>query len=171
MPGKNFNDLFIHELKDIASAEEQLVDALPRMVSAAKNPELKKAIRTHLTETESQLKRVIALLETLGEKPGGMKCAGMAGIVKEGEKVLQEGFEGPTLDAAIIGAAQRVEHYEMAAYGTARAYAEVLGNSDAVSVLEEILEEEENADEKLSEIAEGINSEANASKSAGAKRT
>lgn len=158
---KTMNDLLLHELQDIASAEQQLIEALPKMAKAAQNEELRGAIEEHLAETERQFERVTDLLTTLGgKKDAKTKCAGMAGIIKEGEMMLKEDADEMVRDAAIIGAAQRVEHYEMAAYGTARSYAEMLGNMQAAQVLEEILEEEKAADEKLSEIAKSVNAEA-----------
>lgn len=158
---KNMNDLLLHELQDLASAEQQLIEALPKMAKAAQNDELRGAIEDHLAETERQFERVTDLLTTLGgKKDSKVKCAGMAGIIKEGEAALKDDVDDSIRDAAIIGAAQRVEHYEMAGYGTARTYAEMLGNRQAAQVLEEILEEEKAADEKLSAIAKSVNAEA-----------
>lgn len=158
---KSMRDLLIHELQDLHSAEAQLTDALPRMAKFARNPDLKAAIETHLEETKAQLDRVAGLLDTLEAKPGKAKqCIAMAGIIKEGEELMKEKGEDAILDAALIGAAQRVEHYEIAAYGTARAFAELIGETEAEEVLSEILDEESATDEKLSEIAENVNREA-----------
>lgn len=156
----SLHDLLIHELQDLCSAEEQLTSALPKMAKAAKNEDLKAAIEEHLEVTQSQLERVTELLEQLESKPGRSKCAGMAGIIKEGSDVIAEKGIEPVKDAALISAAQRVEHYEMAGYGTARTLAQLLGLDDAAAVLEEILEEEKEADEKLSAIAEDVNAQA-----------
>lgn len=158
---KSLQDLFIHELQDLASAEQQIAEALPKMAKAAQNQELRTAFEDHLAETESQLEKVTAILRDLGAKPEGDKCVGIAGIIKEGEQCMKE-TEEPVRDAALIGAAQRVEHYEMAAYGTARAYAQQLGHNEAAQVLDQILDEEKATDEKLSKIARGINAEAEA---------
>jgi ferritin-like metal-binding protein YciE len=149
-------DLCIHELQDLHSAETQLVDALPTMASAATSKELKTAISDHLKETKLQLQRVSALMEELGVKPG-KKCAAMAGILKEGADLLKEPASPAVRDAGIIASGQRVEHYEIAAYGTARAYAQQLGSEEAARMLETILEEEHAADDKLSEVAVSVN--------------
>jgi ferritin-like metal-binding protein YciE len=153
---KDFNELFVHELQDIASFEQQLVDALPKMAKAAQSPELREALESHLEETSRQLKRVQELLASINGGSSKVKCAGMAGIIKEGEEV-NDITNANVRDAAIICAAQRVEHYEMAAYGTARAHAELLAMSEAATVLEEILDEEKAADEKLTELSRMIN--------------
>lgn len=153
-------DLLAHELQDLHSAEQQLTEALPKMVKAANSPELKAALEEHLAQTQTQLDRVTTLLERLELKPGRVKCAGMAGIVKEGSDILGEDGNPSVKDAAIIGAAQRVEHYEMAGYGTARTLAQTLGLDDVADVLQLILDEEKAADEKLTEIAEQINQDA-----------
>lgn len=156
----SLNDVLIHELQDLHSAEQQLVQALPKMVSAAKSRALQKALQEHLEQTESQLARIEEVLSTVEAKPGKTKCVGMAGIIKEGSEVMSEDGEPAAKDAALISAAQRVEHYEMAGYGTATAMAKLLGLDDIASTLEEILEEERAADAKLSQIAKEVNSAA-----------
>ncbi len=153
----SLNELLIHELRDLHSAEEQLVAALPKMAKAAKSPELREAFESHLEETKAQLERVTKLLEQVGSKPDKTKCAGMAGCVKEGSEIIEEEGDVAVKDAALIGAAQRVEHYEMAGYGTARSLAEALGLTEVAEELEAILEEEKAADEKLTEISESVN--------------
>lgn len=145
--------LLVHELKDIYSAEKQLTEAIPKMAEAASSSNLKLALDSHLDVTRRQLERVGQLLNSMNENPGNVVCVAMQGLIKEGEKVLKEDADSAVKDAAIIGAAQRVEHYEMAAYGTARAFAEALGEDETASVLQEILDEESEANETLSDIA------------------
>lgn len=145
--------LLVHELKDIYSAEKQLTEAIPKMSEAASSSNLKQALDNHLDVTRRQLERVGQLLNSMNENPGNVTCVAMQGLIKEGEKVLKEDADSAVKDAAIIGAAQRVEHYEMAAYGTARAFAEALGEDETASVLQEILDEESEANETLSDIA------------------
>jgi ferritin-like metal-binding protein YciE len=159
-------ELLIHEIGDLMSAEEQLIEALPKMAEAATSKELKKAITVHLKETEKQLERLETVAEELKLKSSDKKvCKAMKGLVAEGQEALKEVEPGPLLDAAIIGAAQRVEHYEIAGYGTARALAEGLGLKKVVKLLNETLEEEGATDKKLTKIAEGVvNPEALASK-------
>ena len=154
------NDLLLHELQDIRSFEEQLLDAIPRMAQAARNPDLRKALEDHLKETQEQLIRVKGLLSSMGAPASGSKCAGMAGIIKEGSEILALGGDPAVVDAGIIGAAQRVEHYEIAVYGTVRSLAETLGLHNVASVLQESLDEEKAADEKLTTISEPVNSAA-----------
>jgi ferritin-like metal-binding protein YciE len=150
-------DLLIHELQDLCSAEQQLTEALPKMAKAAKNPMLKQAFESHLKETLQQLEQVQSLLDSLDATPGRHKCAAMAGIIKEGEDILKADGEDSVKDAAIISAAQRVEHYEIAGYGTARTLAATLGHENVARTLERILEQEHAADEKLSEISSQVN--------------
>ncbi len=150
---ETLHDLYIHELKDLHSAEKQLTVALPKMEKAANSPKLKKAFASHLKETKSQLERVQQILTDLGEKPGATKCLAMQGLVEEGAKMVSEKATPEVKDAGLIAAAQRVEHYEIAGYGTARAYARALGEEAAVATLSEILQEEASANDKLNELA------------------
>lgn len=154
-------DLYIDELKDLYNAENQLVKALPKMAKAASADELKQGFEKHLQQTRGHVKRLERIFESLDESPKGKKCAGMEGLVKEGSEVIEEDFEGALMDAALIGAAQRVEHYEIAAYGTASEFAKILGESEHVALLEETLQEEKETDEKLTELAKEINPQAN----------
>lgn len=151
----SLNALFLNELKDVLSAEKQLVAALPKMAKAAESPELATAFTSHLRETEGHVQRLEQIFKLIGETPRAKKCKGMEGLIEEGKEILEEEGEGSVLDAALISAAQRVEHYEMAAYGCLRAYAELLGLDQAVTLLEQTLEEEDAADEKLSTLADG----------------
>ena len=145
--------LFEDELKDIYWAEKALTKALPKMIKNASSPELIKAIETHLAETEEQVNRVEQVFELLGKKAAAKKCEAMDGLIKEAEEFMTESDEGVMRDAAIISAAQKVEHYEIASYGTLRAFAETLGLDDIAQLLEQTLQEEKNADEKLTEVA------------------
>lgn len=147
-------DLFIHELRDLMSAERQLTKALPKMAKAATNEQLVEALESHLEETKQQIERLEECFEILGVSSRGKKCKGMEGLIEEGSEAAKEPEDDNVRDAAIIGAAQRVEHYEMAGYGTARAFAERLGYDEVVALLDETLEEESAANEKLTEIAE-----------------
>lgn len=146
--------LYVHELKDLYSAENQILDALPRMAEAADSDDLKKAFRDHEQETRNQVKRLETIFAGLDFEPGGHKCEGMEGLLKEGKELLNGGLPKDVLDAALIGAAQRVEHYEMAGYGTARALARQLGEHEAVRLLTETLEEEGKTDRTLTQLAE-----------------
>jgi ferritin-like metal-binding protein YciE len=160
MSKESLKELYIDELRDLYSAETQLVKALPKMAKASANDELREAFENHLRETSEHVSRLEQIFEQLGEKPTGKKCMGMEGLVKEGSETTKEDYEDDVKDAAIIGAAQRVEHYEMAGYGTVKALAELLGEDEHVSLLEQTLEEEKAADEKLTELSEEINSQA-----------
>ena len=152
--------LFTNEVADLYDAEQQILKALPKMIEACSSPELQEALQQHLSVTQNQVTRLEQIFEELGEKPS-KKCKGMAGIIAEGEEMLKEDLEEASKDAGIIGAAQKVEHYEIASYGTARTLAEFLGNERAVQLLEETLDEEKEADELLTQIAESsINSQA-----------
>lgn len=146
--------LFIHELKDLWSAENQLLEALPKMEKAAGNEMLKKAFRDHRKETEQHTKRLKQIFSQLDFEPGGHRCEAMAGLIEEGEELLKEDITPNVLDAALIAAAQRVEHYEIAGYGTARAYADKLGKYDMADLLQETLIEESRADVTLTRLAE-----------------
>jgi ferritin-like metal-binding protein YciE len=148
-------ELFEDELKDIYNAEHQLTQALPKMAKKASSEALRNAFTTHLAETQNQIKRLERIGQELDIKLTGKKCQAMEGLVEEGKEVLDDDGEGPVIDAALIGAAQRVEHYEMAAYVTARALAEALEHKKAAELLQETLDEEGAADRKLTDISEG----------------
>jgi ferritin-like metal-binding protein YciE len=150
--------LFIEELKDIYNAEKQILRALPRMAKTAESPELQQAFTKHLKETESQVQRLEQIFKDLGHAVRGKKCKGMEGLLEEGKEVLEEEGEPAVIDAALIASAQRVEHYEIAAYGCLRTYANLLGYSQAERLLQQTLAEEEAADKKLTQLGEsGIN--------------
>jgi ferritin-like metal-binding protein YciE len=152
------HDAFLDELRDTYDAEKQITRALPKMMKAASSAELRAAFEMHLEETRGQIARLEEVFATLGEKARGKHCDGVAGIIEEGKSVMEEDFDEPTLDACLIAAAQRVEHYEMAAYGTLVAWARAMGHTEAADLLEETLNEEKASDEKLTALAEdGIN--------------
>lgn len=153
---ENLKELLVAELKDIYSAEEQIVKALPKIIKGAASEELKAAIQEHLDVTKEQVTRLEKVFSYLEEKAEAKHCKGMEGLLKEGAETLEEEEAGPLRDLQLIGAAQRVEHYEVAAYGTAKAMAEKLNISEAVDLLNQTLEEEEEADQKLSEVAEAL---------------
>lgn len=153
----NIEELLISELKDIYSAEKQITKALPKMARAATSPELRTAFESHLEETNGQIERLDKIFETLGKSGRGKTCHGMQGVLEEGSEVLEDTEKGDVRDAALISAAQRVEHYEMAAYGSVREYANLLGKQDVVKLLEATLQEEKAADEKLTKIAKQVN--------------
>lgn len=146
--------LYIHELKDLHSAESQILDSMPRMIEAVSDKGLKKALQSHQKQTERQVKRLEKIFGSLDARPGGHKCRGMEGLLKEASDLLKADAEPEVLDAAIVAATQRVEHYEMAGYGVARTYAEKLGDYRAADLLQETLNEEANADQTLSRLAE-----------------
>ena len=150
----SLSKLYVHELKDLYSAEKQLVTALPKVIAAARNKDLKKALKDHLQETRRQVQRLEKVFDRVGASPRGHKCMGMEGLIKESASMLKEDAEPDVLDAAIIAAAQRIEHYEMAGYGVARTYAEKLGDFAAADLLQETLEEEAQADRHLTRLAE-----------------
>jgi ferritin-like metal-binding protein YciE len=160
MDKNSLKGLYVEELKDLYSAENQLVKALPKMAKTATSDELREGFEEHLEQTKEHVQRLQEIFDKLGEKATGKKCMGMEGLIKEGSEVMGDDFEDAVMDAAIISAAQRVEHYEMAGYGSVIAYAEILGEDEAASLLKQTLEEEEETDEKLTELAKGINSEA-----------
>lgn len=149
--------LLIDELKDLYSAEKQITKALPKMAKAAESEELRKAFESHLKETEHQIERLDRAFAILGKASGGKTCKGMQGLLEEGEEMLKQVEEGSVRDAAMISAAQRVEHYEMAGYGSVRTYAELLGQTEIHKLLQETLNEEGAADHKLTSIAMKIN--------------
>jgi len=158
---KTLNDLLVRELEDLYNAEHQIIKALPKMADAASSPELKKAFEEHKARTERQAERLEQAFHKLGHRPEEVTCKGMEGLIAEGEEILEEDAEPAVRDAALIGAAQRVEHYEIAAYGTARTFADTVGNHEVASILQETLDEESAANEKLNQIAlERVNQEA-----------
>ncbi|MEX0967974.1 MAG: ferritin-like domain-containing protein [Bacteroidia bacterium] len=160
---KNLEDLFLHELKDLYSAEDQLVEALPKMEKAATDNQLKRAFSDHLEETKRHKQRLEEIGEKLGHKLTGEKCKAMAGLVKEGEDMIDEDAEARVKDAGLIAAAQRVEHYEISGYGTAHHFAMELGHNDLADLLNQTLNEEKNADQKLNNLAtQRINQKAEA---------
>ena len=161
MSEQGLKELYIDELKDLYSAETQLVKALPKMVKAASSDELREGFEKHLEQTRGHVQRLEKIFQALGESPKGKTCKGMQGLIEEGSEATEQDYEGSVMDAALIGAAQRVEHYEIAGYGTVRSMAETLGEPNHVSLLEETLEEEKETDEKLTELAEQINNQAN----------
>ncbi|MCA9261422.1 MAG: ferritin-like domain-containing protein [Planctomycetales bacterium] len=146
--------LYVHELKDLYSAENQLLDALPAMIEAASDVGLKEALQEHMEETRHQVERLEKVFAGLDFEPGGHKCAAMEGLIKEGKSLLSSEIEPHVLDAAIVAASQRIEHYEMAGYGVARTYAEKLGYQQAADLLQETLNEEGLANQKLTRLAE-----------------
>jgi ferritin-like metal-binding protein YciE len=149
------HDAFIDELRDTYDAERQLTKALSKLAKAASNPALREAFETHLEETRGQIERLEQVFEGLGEKVRGKHCDGIAGIIEEGKSIMEEDFDEETMDACLIAAGQRAEHYEMAAYGTLVAWARAMGHDEAADLLQETLDEEKAADDKLSELAEG----------------
>ena len=155
------HDAFIDELRDTYDAEKQLTKALPKLAKAASNPKLRAAFEAHLEETQGHVERLEQVFESLEEKVRGKHCEGIAGIIDEGKSIMEEDFGDTTMDACLIAAGQRAEHYEMAAYGTLVAWARGMGHNEAADLLQETLDEEEAADEKLTSIAEsGVNQEA-----------
>jgi len=160
MSHNNLKSLYVDELRDLYDSEQQLIKALPKMAKAANSDELRKGFAEHLEQTRGHATRLEQILSALGEPVKGKKCKGMAGIVAEGGEMLSEDFEGALMDAALISAAQRVEHYEIAAYGAVHAYAELMGESEAASLLQQTLEEEKETDQKLTGLSEAINVEA-----------
>jgi len=160
MPDQGLRELYIDQLKDLYSAENQLVKALPKMAKAANSDELRQGFDEHLEQTKGHVQRLEQIFEALEESPKGKKCAGMEGLIKEGNEMIKSGSDPDVKDAALITAAQRVEHYEIAGYGTVRTFAQLLGYKQAQELLEQTLDEEKQTDQKLTEIAEGINVEA-----------
>jgi ferritin-like metal-binding protein YciE len=154
--------LYVEELRDLHSAERQIIQALPKMIKAATSTELKSALQEHLDITKEQLARLDQIFEKLGKKGTGKKCKGMEGVIADGKELLEEDMAPEVLDAGIISAAQHVEHYEMAGYGTVRTYAQLLGDREAMKLLQQTLDEEGDADKKLTKLAERINVEAEA---------
>lgn len=161
MKTEGLKQLYIDELKDIYNAENQLIKALPKMAKAASSEELRQGFEQHLEQTRGHVERLDQIFQSLEESPKGKKCMGMEGLVKEGSEVMEEDFEGALMDAALIGAAQRVEHYEIAAYGTVSEFAKLLGHEEHASLLDATLQEEKDTDEKLTSLAKEINPQAN----------
>ncbi len=153
---QSLEDLFLEDLKDLYNAENQILKALPRMAKKASAPELRRAFEQHLKQTEGQVQRLERVFASIDEKPKGKTCKGMQGLIEEGKEKMSEDIEDDVLDAALIASAQKVEHYEIAAYGTLRAYAEMLGNQQAAKLLQQTLDEEGETDKKLTELAEQL---------------
>ena len=159
--GNTLHDAFLDELRDSYDAEKQLTKALAKLAKAASSPKLRQAFESHLKETEGHIERLEQVFESLDEKVRGKHCDGIAGIIEEGKSIMEEHFDDTTMDACLIAAGQRAEHYEMAAYGTLVAWARAMGHSKAADLLQETLDEEKAADEKLTALAEdGINRQA-----------
>jgi ferritin-like metal-binding protein YciE len=160
MKDNTLRELFLDELRDLYDAENRIVKALPKMVKAAESEELRSGFEQHLEQTRGHVDRLKQILTSLDEKASGKKCPGMVGILEEGEELMDEDYEGSVKDAALISAAQRVEHYEIAAYGCVHAWAQELGENEAAELLEKTLTEEKETDAKLTELAEQINTSA-----------
>jgi ferritin-like metal-binding protein YciE len=156
MAVSTFEELSLEGLRDIYDAEHQITEALPKMAEAASSTKLRKAFETHLEQTQNHIKRLDSVFEQMGTKAERKTCLAAKGLIAEGAQHMKETAAGPIRDAAMIEAAQKVEHYEMAAYGTARTYAQLAGNTAAASLLEETLNEEEETDRLLTEIAESV---------------
>jgi len=161
MQTTSLHELYIDELRDLYSAETQLVKALPKMAKASTNSELRQGFEEHLRQTTEHVSRLEQIFEELEEKPSGKKCAGMEGLIKEGAEAIDEDYSDEVRDAALIGAAQRVEHYEIAAYGTVKAFADLMGHSEQVALLDQTLQEETETDEKLTALSAEVNELAN----------
>jgi ferritin-like metal-binding protein YciE len=156
----SLRELFVDELRDLYNSEQQLIKAIPKMAKTANSEKLRSGFEEHLEQTKEHAARLERILSGLGEAVKGKKCKGMEGIVAEGGEMMGEDFEGALMDAALISAAQRVEHYEIAAYGTVHAFAVLMGEKQAASLLEQTLEEEKETDQKLTDLSEEINAEA-----------
>ncbi len=157
MEMETLEELYVDELKDLWSAEKQILKALPKMIKAASSRELKQGFRAHERQTREQVRRLERILKSLDASPRGKKCVGMEGLLKEGAELIKERPEADVLDAGLISAAQHVEHYEMAGYGTVRTWAKLLGHRDHAGLLQQTLDEEKDTDKKLSQLAESIN--------------
>jgi ferritin-like metal-binding protein YciE len=160
MEMESLKDLFVEELKDLYSAENQILKALPKMIKKASSKELKSGFEQHLKETQGHVERLEKIFKELDESPRGKKCKGMEGVIADGKELMEEDAEPEVMDAGLIGAAQHVEHYEIAGYGCVRTYAELLGESNIASLLQKTLDEERATDEKLTKLAQSINVEA-----------
>jgi ferritin-like metal-binding protein YciE len=167
MTKDSLRELYVDELKDLYSAEKQLTKALPKMAKAATSEELRAGFEEHLEQTKGHVERLEDIFGQLNAKAGGKKCLGMEGLVKEGAEIMGEDFDEDVMDAALISAAQRVEHYEIAGYGTVIAHANLLGESEQADLLQQTLDEEKETDQKLTQLSEQINVQAN---EAGAER-
>jgi ferritin-like metal-binding protein YciE len=162
MAAENLHELFVDELRDIYDAEKQLTKALPKMAKASESPDLRAAFEEHLEITRMQVNRLEEVFKSLGIAARGKPCEGMKGLIEEGQEKIEELEQGATLDAALIASAQKVEHYEIASYGTLATFAEIMGHQDAKDLLGQTLDEEKEADEKLTQVAGQINFEAEA---------
>lgn len=160
MEMESLRDLFVGQLKDLYSAENQIIKALPKMIKAASSEELKSAFQEHLEQTKGQVERLDQIFGELDESPRGKKCKGMEGLIAEGKELMEEDAEDDVLDAGLIASAQHVEHYEIAGYGCVRTYAQLLGMDKAAKLLQQTLDEEKETDELLSGLAENINVQA-----------
>jgi len=160
MAKQALRELYVDELRDLYDAENRLVKALPKLAKEAESQELRSGFEEHLEQTKGHVDRLRQIFEAMGERPAGKKCAAMVGLIQEGEEMMDEEFEDGVKDAALISAAQRVEHYEIAAYGCVKTWAGLLGEKEAQNLLEQTLTEEKETDERLTEIAEDINVEA-----------
>ncbi len=156
MARESLMKLYVEQLKDLYSAEEQILEALPKMVEKAKHPELKRGFQMHYQQTEQQLQRLTQIGQMLGEELSGHTCKGMKGLLAEGEEVMKEFKDSDVLDAGLIAAAQRVEHYEMAGYGCCRTYSAMLGFAEQSDLLQRTLDEEGETDHKLTDLAETV---------------
>jgi len=165
----SLQDLYVDQLRDLYDAENQLVKTLPKLAEESSSDELREGFEEHLEQTRGHVQRLEQIFERLGEKPKGKKCKAMEGLIKEGSETLEEDMQEDTKDAGIIAAAQRVEHYEIAAYGTVRTWADLLGRDDDANLLEETLEEEKETDQKLTQLAENINVQAEQDAGAGSR--
>ena len=157
MDMETLEELYVDELKDLWSAEKQILKALPKMIKAASSRELKQGFRAHERQTREQVRRLERIFKSLDASPRGKKCVGMEGLLKEGAELIKERPEADVLDAGLISAAQHVEHYEIAGYGTVRTWAKLLGHRDHAGLLQQTLDEEKDTDRKLSQLAESIN--------------
>ena len=149
-------DLYVEQLQDLYSAENQIIDALPKMMQAATNDQLKQGFQMHLEQTKGHADRLEQIFSRIGQDAGGITCKAMQGLVAEGQEVMQEAQPGPVLDAALIAAAQRIEHYEMAGYGTAKTFAKQVGDDESIPLLEQTLQEEKQTDAKLTQVAQTL---------------
>jgi len=169
MKPNSLQELYLEQLRDLYNAEQQIIEALPDMIDVASSPDLRDALSEHLEVTKEQVTRLEQIFQTLGEKAKGETCKGMQGVIKEGSSLIGDIKDTDVRDAAIIASAQRVEHYEMAGYGTARTYAEMLGHEEAAQLLQETLDEEKEADQALTDLAGKINPRASSGKAASTK--
>jgi len=160
MQDNSLQELYVQQLRDLYNAENQLVKALPKMAKAAQSAALKQGFEHHLEQTKGHVDRLERIFSAMDQSPKGRKCAGMQGLVEEGEEVIKEQSSSYALDAGLIASAQRVEHYEIAGYGTVRTFAELLGDNEAVELLQQTLDEEKLTDRKLTELSKEVNSQA-----------